>query len=51
MPHPNGSISVAYSNSKKGLEAEINLPDGVSGTFVWEGKSYPLKAGENTLGL
>lgn len=49
MPHPAGKISVAYSKSEKGLEAEINLPDGVSGTFVWSGKKYNLKGGTNNI--
>jgi len=51
MPHPEGKISVAYRKSEKGLNAEINLPDGVSGTFVWEGKSYDLGGGGNTFEL
>jgi hypothetical protein len=49
IPHPNGTISVAYSKSEKGLTAKINLPDSVCGTFVWEGKNYDLKGGENRL--
>ena len=49
MPHPEGKISVAYNKSELGLEAEINLPDGASGTFVWDGKSYELKGGVNSL--
>ncbi len=51
IPHPAGKISVAYNNSKTGLKAEINLPDGITGTFVWKGKSYLLKGGENIITL
>jgi len=29
----------------------IRVPDSVAGPFVWEGESYGLKAGENTLDL
>ena len=51
MPHPNGEISVSYKQTKKGLTAEISLPEGVSGTFVWEGTSTQLKGGQNSLTL
>ena len=49
MPHPAGKISVDYSNSESGLKAEINLPEGISGTFVWKGKNYDLAGGLNKL--
>jgi len=51
MPHPAGKISVDYDNSGNGLKAEINLPDGITGTFIWESKSHDLHAGENILEL
>ncbi len=50
MPHPAGKISVDYNNSENGLIAEIKLPEGISGTFVWKGKHYGLKGGLNKLG-
>jgi alpha-L-rhamnosidase len=49
MPHPAGKISVDYNNSQNGLKAAINLPEGISGTFVWKGKNYDLKGGLNQL--
>nr|WP_321353912.1 alpha-L-rhamnosidase N-terminal domain-containing protein [uncultured Draconibacterium sp.] len=51
MPHPAGKIAVAYDNSASGLKAEISLPQGITGTFVWEGKSHVLKSGKNNLEL
>jgi alpha-L-rhamnosidase len=51
MPHPAGRITVDYDRSGNALKAEINLPDGISGTFVWKGKSYELKGGKNNLEL
>jgi len=51
MPHPAGKISVDYSIQGKRLRAEINLPDGISGTFVWKGMSYELTGGDNKLRL
>jgi hypothetical protein len=45
VPHPRGEIQVQY---KPGA-ALITLPGTVSGSFVWQGKKYPLKAGKNNL--
>lgn len=47
MPHPNGLLTVKYKLQKDKLQAEINLPVNTSGTFVWKGKRYMLKEGEN----
>jgi len=51
MPHPNGKIAVKYKLQKGALQADINLPQNIAGTFVWKDKNYPLKAGKNTLKL
>lgn len=51
MPHPAGLIHVHYKNAGKRLEAQISLPEGVNGRFVWKGVSYPLHGGDNTLTL
>ncbi|TXI70945.1 MAG: Bacterial alpha-L-rhamnosidase [Cyclobacteriaceae bacterium] len=51
MPHPNGMISVSYRLKKENLTAEISLPQGVSGSFVWKGKTTPLVPGKNALML
>ena len=50
MPHPRGEISVDYENGRR-LKADITLPDGVSGTFVWKGKTRRLHPGHNHLEL
>jgi alpha-L-rhamnosidase len=49
MPHPAGRISVDYNDSGNGLKAEIILPQGITGIFVWNGKNYELKEGENSI--
>ena len=49
MPHPQGNIKVNYQRKGNTLRAEIELPANVSGTLVWNGKSYNLKGGKNTL--
>ena len=52
MPHPDGLITVSYEVSKKGkLTAVITLPDGISGTFVWNGSETALQGGTNNLEL
>jgi alpha-L-rhamnosidase len=51
MPHPGGTVSVRYNVKKGSLQAEINLPPNVTGTFVWKDKSHSLKGGNNSLTL
>ncbi|MFD3003557.1 alpha-L-rhamnosidase C-terminal domain-containing protein [Pontibacter toksunensis] len=53
IPHPKGQIKVKYSvNRKNQLKAEVTLPEGVTGTFVWNGKETPLTGGKkNSLSL
>jgi alpha-L-rhamnosidase len=48
MPHPKGMISVNYNRTGN---AVIDLPDGVSGTFIWEGNNHPLHSGKNIFRL
>jgi hypothetical protein len=47
MPHPAGAISVNYERSGKNIKASIELPEGISGEFVWGGQTTPLKSGMN----
>lgn len=49
IPHPNGKISVSYRLHQGKWSMDINLPVGISGTFVWKGKVYELKSGGNKL--
>ena len=49
MPHPDGTVSVRYEKKGNRLNAEIILPDGIDGCFVWNGRSYPLQGGRNHL--
>lgn len=50
MPHPRGEIRVDYENGRR-LKADISLPEGVGGTFVWKGKTRRLHPGHNHLEL
>ncbi len=50
MPHPNGNIALSLRrNGKAGITGEITLPPGLTGTFVWNGKSTALKPGINNI--
>ncbi|MCB0639698.1 MAG: alpha-rhamnosidase, partial [Lewinella sp.] len=51
MPHPSGTISVAYERSGTQLQAEITLPQNISGLFIWNNTSYELHGGSNRLAL
>ncbi len=46
-PHPAGMIKVTYHRSGKALDATVDLPGSLSGTFLFAGKSWPLKPGTN----
>lgn len=46
MPHPKGIVKVnLQKTSTGGLSAEIELPEGLDGTFHWKGKVVALRSG------
>jgi alpha-L-rhamnosidase len=47
IPHPNGKVAVEYVQDKTLWKIKISLPKKTSGIFIWKGKTYALKAGEN----
>ena len=49
IPHPMGKISVSYKLEKGKWNVMVNLPGNLTGTFVWEGKVYALKSGDNNI--
>ena len=46
-PHPEGDIKVEYHRAGAGLDASITLPAKLTGSFVFNGKSWSLKPGSN----
>ncbi|PWV46510.1 alpha-L-rhamnosidase C-terminal domain-containing protein [Chitinophaga sp. S165] len=52
MPHPDGEIAVTLvRKGTQGIDATVLLPSSVTGTFIWHGKSVPLKGGRQTIRL
>jgi alpha-L-rhamnosidase len=49
MPHAGGEIRVDYQLQGGKWTAQVSLPSGLTGEFVWEGKSWPLHAGRQVL--
>ncbi len=47
MPHPKGEIAVSLKRVGSGIHARIQLPAGVPGQFVWNGKRHALTPGTN----
>ncbi len=46
-PHPDGIIAVEYLRTKDGLDARVTLPGRLTGTFVFNGRTWPLTPGVN----
>jgi hypothetical protein len=49
FPHPEGDIRVKYSRVPDGLKAVVLLPGTLTGRFEFNGRTWPLKPGENTI--
>jgi alpha-L-rhamnosidase len=49
IPHPNGKVAVSYIQEGPLWKINVNLPQKTTGIFIWKGRTYPLKAGENSL--
>jgi hypothetical protein len=48
-PHPEGTIRVEYVRKSAGLDAKVTLPGKLTGNFVYGGRSWTLKPGENRI--
>ncbi|HEX2394015.1 MAG TPA: alpha-L-rhamnosidase C-terminal domain-containing protein, partial [Bacteroidales bacterium] len=47
IPHPYGKISVKYIMDKGKWNVEINLPEGLNGSFVWKDEIFDIREGIN----
>jgi hypothetical protein len=48
-PHPQGDIEVEYTRKVAGFHAKITLPGKLTGSFVFNGKTWPLRPGVNSI--
>ncbi len=51
IPHPKGKIRVQYEWVRGKWKIAIQLPAGLSGTFIWKNRPYALKAGDSKMEL
>jgi hypothetical protein len=52
MPHPLGTIEVQLKRKgKAGIQGTISLPEGLSGTFIWDNHGHPLSPGTQEIKL
>ena len=49
-PTPRGLVEQDLRFADGKVEGTVRLPEGLSGEFVWAGRSTPLKAGVNVIG-
>ena len=50
-PHPKGMIVTKLTFEDGTARGEVTLPTDVKGVFEWQGKTTPLKAGRNEVGV
>ncbi len=52
MPHPAGPIRVSFRRQgENGLAGEVELPEGLSGTLVWQDQEIALEPGWQAIAL
>ena len=51
MPDQAGVRGYRYEREKQKWTANVTLPSGLDGDFVWQGKSFTLHAGQQQLSL
>jgi hypothetical protein len=49
FPHPDGMIAMDIRKDNEKVSGTITLPNSLSGKFIWNGKTYLLKPGENKI--
>jgi hypothetical protein len=51
IPMAKGEVRVEYTRGEKGVEAKVDLPEGMTGKMISGGKETSLHAGEQQLML
>ncbi|PWK72498.1 alpha-L-rhamnosidase-like protein [Mucilaginibacter oryzae] len=49
VPHPNGKVYAKYALVNGKWNVSVDLPKNTTGIFVWKGKTFQLKTGNNNL--
>jgi len=49
VPTPRGMVTVKYERKGDELNADVTLPEAVTGTLAWQGREVPLKPGNQRL--
>lgn len=49
FPHPEGLVKLKLQKEFEKVSGSVFLPGNLSGSFIWNGKTYMLKAGENNI--
>jgi hypothetical protein len=50
-PHPAGEVTFQFDKRGGGVTGFVTLPNGVRGTFVWNGKQVPLQPGRQPINI
>ncbi|MBF8149102.1 alpha-L-rhamnosidase N-terminal domain-containing protein [Winogradskyella sp. F6397] len=51
FPHPQGMITIRYSKNDNNINAEISMPEDLTGEFKWQGQSVSLVGGKQNIAL
>jgi alpha-L-rhamnosidase len=51
FPHPEGLIILNLKKENEKVSGTVFLPGNLTGNFIWKGKTYSLKAGENVINM
>jgi len=51
FPHPEGLIKLNLRKDGNKVSGSVFLPGNLTGNFIWQGKTYKLKMGENNIRL
>jgi hypothetical protein len=49
MPTPSGTVTVDYTRKPDGIDADINLSDGLRGQLMWQGSNISVRGHQRLL--
>ena len=51
MPHPKGEIHVSFEVDGDAISGTVELPEGLDGRFLWNGREVRLRSGQQDISL